>query len=262
VINALAGLGWIFSSGHGVANWLNPAVRGALGRLLRRGTTVVQHPDDARLIASIGVPDSRIRCIAGSGVDLQQFVPSPEPEGIPVVVLAARLLWDKGVGEFAAAARLLKQQGVSARYVLAGTPDTHNPSTITQEQIDQWVQEGVVEHLGWVRDMPDLLARSHIVCLPSYYAEGIPKCLIEGAAAGRPIVTTDMPGCREVVSHGDNGYLVTPKDAAALARALATLIADRDLRRQMGARGRLRAEAEFGLDEVISRTLALYTEDQ
>lgn len=262
VINALAGMGWTFSSGHGAASRLNLLVRSALGRILRRGTILVQNPDDAKLIANIGVPAARIRCIAGSGVDLLQFVPRPEPEGTPVVVLAARLLWHKGVGEFVAAGRLLKQQGIRARFVLAGRPDSHNPSTVTQKQIDEWVQDGVVEHLGWVSDMPGLLARSHIVCLPSYYAEGIPKCLIEGAAAGRPIVTSDMPGCREVVSHDDNGYLVAPKNAAALAGALERLIADSELRKRMGTRGRQRAEAKFGLDMVIRQTLGLYAEDQ
>lgn len=260
VVNALAGMGWLFTSGARLARWLKPMVRWALGRLLRSGIVLVQNPDDAQLLVQLGVPESRIRRIAGSGVDLRHFLPQPEPDGAPVVVLSARLLWDKGVGEFVTAARLLKQQGIAARFVLAGEPDQANPSSVSPDQIAKWVEEGIVEHLGLVKDMPKLLAESHIVCLPSLYGEGIPKSLIEAAAAGRSIVTSDTPGCREIVHHGDNGLLVPPRDAEALAEALAQLIRDPALRQQMGARGRVRAKQEFGLDTVIQQTLALYAE--
>jgi glycosyltransferase involved in cell wall biosynthesis len=260
VINAVAGMGWLFSSGTGLARWLKPLVRHALGWVLRSGTVLVQNPDDAQLLVRMGISEGRIRRIAGAGVDLQRFTPQPEPGGVPVVLLCARLLWDKGVGEFVAAARLLKERGVEARFVLAGEPDQANPSAIPPEQLSSWVQEGIVEYLGWVEDMPQLLAGSSVVCLPSYYGEGLPKALIEAAAAGRAIVTTDMPGCRDAVRSGDNGVLVPPRDAAALAEQLARLLADPPLRRQMGARGRLRAEQEFGADSVIRQTLALYTE--
>jgi len=260
VINALGGMGWLFTSGTGLASWLKPFVRRALSFALRSGIALVQNPDDARLLIQLGVPRSRIRRIAGSGVDLQQFRPHPEPAGPPRVVLPARLLWDKGIGEFIAAARLLRRRGVAARFVLAGAPDPVNPSSVAAAQIIEWVAEGVIEHLGWVTDMPKLLAESHIVCLPSYYGEGIPKSLIEAAAAGRPIVTSDMPGCREVVHHGENGLQVPARDVDGLAQALERLIADPALRRRMGACGRVRAEQEFGLDAVIRQTLALYQE--
>ena len=259
VINALAGMGWLFTSGAGLARWFKPAVRWALGRLLRSGVALVQNPDDVRLLVQLGVPESKIRRIAGSGVDLQRFHPQPEPDGVPVVVLPARLLWDKGVREFVSAARQIKQQGIAARFVLAGEPDQLNPAAISPDQIADWINECVVEHLGWVDDMPKLLAKCHIVCLPSY-REGLPKSLIEAAAASRPIVTTDVPGCCEVVRDGDNGLLVPPRDADALAEALARLITDPELRQQMGARGRARAEQEFGLETVIQKTLALYAE--
>ncbi len=260
VINALAGMGWLFATGAGLAHRIRPVVRWALGRLLRSGIALVQNPDDARFLIQLGVPAGRIRRIAGSGVDLQHFSPRPEPDGTPVVVLPARLLWDKGVGEFVAAARSLKRRRIAARFVLAGEPDEANPSFVSPGEIAKWVEEGAVEHLGWVQDMPKLLAESHIVCLPSFYAEGIPKSLIEAAAAGRAIVTSDMPGCREVVHHGDNGLLVAPRNPEALAEALEKLIKDPTLRRRMGARGRARAEAEFGLPGVIAQTLALYDE--
>lgn len=259
IINAVAGMGWLFTSGAGLARWLMPAVHWALRRVLSTGVAVVQNPNDAHLLTQLGVPESQIRRVPGSGVDLQQFRPQATPEGTPVVILPARLLWDKGVGEFVAAARLLRQKGVAARFLLAGEPDPVNPASIPSDDISQWVREGVVEHLGWVPDMTRLLATCHLVCLPSY-REGLPKSLIEAAAAGRPIVTTDVPGCREVVTDGDNGFLVPPRNADALAEALARLIANPGLRQEMGARGRIRAEQEFGLDAVIQQTLALYRE--
>jgi glycosyltransferase involved in cell wall biosynthesis len=262
VINALAGMGWLFSSGHGLARALKPLVRCALGLALRSGTVLVQNPDDASLLAGMGVPARLIRRIAGSGVDLAIFSPQPEPRGTPMVLLCARLLWNKGVGEFIDAARLLRERKIAARFVLAGEPDLANPSVVPRERIDEWVAEGVVESAGWVQDMPRLFAQSSVVCLPSYYGEGIPKALIEAAASGRAIVTTDTPGCREAVHGGDNGLLVPPRDAAALADALARLLEDPLLRRQMGARGRKRAEQEFGADYVNGQTLALYAEAQ
>ncbi|HEY3044908.1 MAG TPA: glycosyltransferase family 4 protein [Vicinamibacterales bacterium] len=261
-VNALAGMGWLFTSGTGGARWLKPAVRWALARALATGVALVQNPDDALFVKQLGVPGSRIRRVAGSGVDLKQFRPQPFPGGddsAPVVVLPARLLWDKGVGEFVDAARLLRQRGVVARFVLAGEPDPLNPASIPPDRVSQWIQEGIVECVGWVSDMPALMAACHVVCLPSY-REGLPKSLIEAAAAGKPIVTTDVPGCREAVRDGDNGLLVPPRNAQALADALARLIENPELRRQMGARGRIRAEQEFGMDKVIGQMLALYEE--
>jgi glycosyltransferase involved in cell wall biosynthesis len=260
VVNALAGMGWLFSSGHGLARALKPLVRCALRLALRSGTVLVQNPDDAACLAGMGVPAERIRRIAGSGVDLRRFSPQPEPGGTPMVLLSARLLWNKGVGEFVDAARLLRQRHIAARFVLAGEPDLANPSAVPRERINAWVSEGVVEYPGWVEDMPRLIAASAVVCLPSYYGEGIPKALTEAAACGRAIVTTDTPGCREAVHAGDNGLLVPPRDVPALADALARLLSDPALRREMGARGRARAEREFGADDVISQTLALYGE--
>ena len=259
VINAIAGMGWLFTSTAGTGRWLQPAVQRALRWAASSGFALVQNSDDERLLGTIGVPLSRIHRIAGSGVDLQRFRTSPAPAGMPMIVLPARMLWDKGVGEFVEAARLLQRRGVRARFVLAGEPDDANPASVPRERLSDWVRDGAVEHLGHVSDMPTLLAHCHIVCLPSY-REGLPKSLIEAAAAGRPIVTTDVPGCRAVVTHGDNGLLVPARHPVALANALERLIADPDLREQMGARGRVRAEQEFGLGSVVSQTIALYRE--
>ena len=259
VINALAGMGWLFTSGRGLARWLKPAVRRALRHAVSSGITLVQNTDDAQLVAELGVPGPRIRLVAGSGVDLERFQPRPVPDGLPVIVMHSRLLWHKGVGEYVAAARLLRQRGVAARFLLAGEPDPANPASIPAAQIKEWALEASVEFLGQVEDVPGLLAGSHIVCLPSH-REGLPKSLIEAAAAGRAIVTTDVPGCRAVVRDGDNGLLVRVRNPDALADGLERLIADPDLRQAMGARGRARAEREFSLDLVIGQTLALYRE--
>lgn len=259
IVNAVAGMGWLFTSRTGWARWLSGPVRNILARALRAGISLVQNPDDVRLLVEMGVPQTHIRRIAGSGLDVRAFQDGSPPEGSPLVVLPARLLWDKGVGEFVAAARLLRQRGSTARFLLAGEPDPLNPASIPSTQVAEWVREGVVEHAGWVADMPSLLARCHVVCLPSY-REGLPKALLEAAAAGRPIVTTDVPGCREVVTHGENGLLVPPRDVPALADALQRMIEDADLRTRLGASGRARAEQQFALDTIVRQTLAIYRE--
>ena len=260
IVNAIAGMGWLFASANSRANWSKSFAHWAFARILPLGVGLVQNPDDGKTLERLGLSPAKIRLIQGSGVDLQEFRPHPEPAGRPTVVLSSRLIWEKGVGEFVAAARLLRARGVVARFVLAGAPDTSKRSSIPESQLIQWAAEGIVELLGWVSDMPRVLAECHLVCLPSYYGEGIPKSLIEAAAAGRPIVTTDMPGCREIVHHGDNGLLVPPRNAEALAEAIWLLLADPGLRRRMGARGRSRAEQEFGLDSIIKQTLSIYAE--
>lgn len=259
-VNALAGMGWLFTSKSGIARAIKPFVRNALRFALRGGIALVQNPDDEELLVQIGVPRSQVRRIAGSGIDLDLYPVQPEAPGPVVVVLPSRLLWDKGVGEFVSAARELKARGSTARFVLAGQPDAQNPASVPAEQIRDWVSEGVVDHLGWVSDMPALLAASHIVCLPSY-REGLPRSLLEAAAAGRALVTTDVPGCRELVTDGDNGLLVPSRDAHALAAAIERLATDPALRAACGARSRARAEKEFARDVVIPQTLALYQTD-
>ena len=259
VINAVTGMGWLFTSAGDRVRLVKRAVRVALGRLLSKGIALVQNPDDAELLARLGVPRGNIRRIAGSGVDLTRFYQTPEPAGTPVIVLPARLLWDKGVGEFVEAARILKSRGVEARFVLVGDPDPANPTSISKKQIEDWVREEVVEYTAWTNDMPSVLANAHIVCLPSY-REGLPKALIEGAASGRPIVATDVPGCRDVVRNGVHGFCIPPRDSNALAVALARLVSDPALRARMGAAARKRAEQEFGLEAVIVQTLEVYGE--
>lgn len=259
VVNALAGMGWLFTSAGGRARVIKHWVRVALGRLLTRGIAIVQNPDDAKFLSRLGVPRDQIRRISGAGVDLVRFQPGPEPIGVPLVVLPARLLWDKGVGEFVQAALILRSLAVRARFVLVGDPDPANPASVPAAQVADWVQSGAVEHWGWSNDMPGVFTRAHVVCLPSY-REGLPKALIEAAACARPIVTTDVPGCREVVRNGENGLLVGERDPLALAQALRYLIENRGAREEMGKRGREIALAEFSSEKIITETLAVYRE--
>lgn len=257
VINALTGMGYIFSSRNLLARLLMPAVRTVFRFLLRRGRVIVQNQDDAELVRSLGV--NNLAVIRGSGVDKEQFAPTAEPPLPPVIMLASRLLWDKGVGEFVEAARVLKAEGGNARFVLVGAPDAENRSSVDHVTLNQWAERGAVEWWGRRDDMPRVLAQAHIACLPSY-REGVPKSLIEAAAAGLPIVTTDTPGCREIVIDGGNGLLVPARDSKALANALWFLINDAALRKRMGQRGREIVEAEFTSDRVVEETLVVYRE--
>lgn len=255
IVNALAGLGWLFTSVKLMARFIKPLVRLTFRFLLRQTSVIVQNPDDTALMAGVGV--GNVHLIRGSGVNVAVFRPEPEPTGPPLVVLPARMLWDKGVGEFVEAARQLKARGVVARFALVGEPDPENPATVSKTQLTAWHDEAAVEWWGQRADMAQVYAQAHVVCLPSY-REGLPKALLEAAACGLPIVTTDVPGCREIVRNGNNGLLVPVRDAPALAEALARLVADPDMRRRMGERGRVLAVGEFSQEQVIAETLAVY----
>jgi glycosyltransferase involved in cell wall biosynthesis len=256
-VGTLAGLGYLFTSGSFKARVLRRPVIAAYRRLLagpgRR--IIVQNPEDRlKLRREAGLDSVLIR---GAGVDLDRFVPAPPRKGPVIIVLASRMLWDKGVREFVDAARLLRARGVAARCVLVGTPDAGNPSAVAEAQLNDWQERGDVEWWGHRDDMPRVLAQAHVVCLPSY-REGLPTILIEAAAAGLPLVATDVPGCREVVHPGVNGLLVPARDAASLAAAMATLAADETLRLRYGRQSRRLAEAEFGIGRVSLATLDLY----
>lgn len=256
VVNAVAGTGWLFNATSGLRRLLRPLLRRVLGAVLANTQVIVQNPDDAQVMAGIDL--RHVHLVRGAGVDTTVFAPRPEPAGVPVLLLASRLLWTKGVGDFAAAARLLRERGVAARCVLVGTPDPDNPDFVPEAEIRRWEAEGLLEWWGHRDDMPGVLASAHVVCLPSYYGEGVPKALIEAAACGRPIVTTDMPGCREIVRDGENGLLVPARDPARLAEALSALAGDPARRARLGARGRERVLAEFAEARVVADTLAIY----
>jgi glycosyltransferase involved in cell wall biosynthesis len=261
VINALSGLGYSFTARSRwlLARSLRLAYRGLFRS--RRVFVIFQNPDDQHAFTTAGIVDARrSKLIRGSGVDLSAYDPRPEDlSTTPWVVLPARMLRDKGVLEFVAAARLLRERNCPARAVLAGPLDPSNPAALSAQQMQELQSDGAVEWLGEVTDMAALYERASIVCLPSY-REGLPKSLIEACAAGRAIVTTDVPGCREVVQHGINGLLVPARNPNALADALQRLLDSPGLRASYGAAGRVRAEQEFALGTVIQQTLRLYSE--
>ena len=262
VVNALAGLGFLFISKHFQARVIRLLVESAF-RLLFNDPNVrviFQNPDDMALLTSHGVLVTKQGVlIRGSGVCTLQFNVTPEVYGLPLVVLASRMLWDKGIAEFVEAVRQLRGQGVAARFALVGEGDPDNPASISNKQLSQWQNEGIIEWWGQRDDMPRVFAQSHIVCLPSY-REGLPKVLVEAAACGRPIIATDVPGCREIVHDGENGLLVPAKDFYALANALRQLIDNPSLRIVMGKRGREIVESKFSIEHVVTQTLTLYKE--
>jgi glycosyltransferase involved in cell wall biosynthesis len=261
VVNAVTGLGYLFTEGNPAAAVLRSVFVAVARPALATANayTSFENADDLALFERLRlVRKGRGVLIRGTGVDTGAFRPAPEPPGTPVVTLASRMLWEKGIGTFVEAARILRARSVDARCVLVGVPDPQNPRSVGREQLQAWHDDGVVEWWGFRPDMQRVYADSHVVVLPTMYREGVPRVLIEAAACGRPAVTTDRPGCRDVVRDGENGFLVAPGDAPALAAALARLLESGALRRRMGARGREIAEREFAQEHVISSTLEVY----
>ena len=267
VVNAVAGMGYVFTNDSFKARSLRPVVK-ALFRATfgsARSLLILQNPDDATAFAAshLARPD-RIRVIRSSGVDTMRFQPVNPPrsrDGRLRVLLAARLLWEKGLQEFVDAARLLRDQGRDVEFLLAGMPDPGNPRSVDAAQVQQWVDAGLLQWLGHVDDMPALLNTVDVMALPSYYREGVPKSLIEAAACGLAIVTTDLPGCREVVTqHGVDGLRVGARDARGLADQIIALDDDRELLWQLGCSARQRALADFDERMVIQQTVDVYKE--
>ena len=263
VINAMPGLGYVFVSQQLTARLIRPAIATAFRLLVNAQNTkvIVENRDDMNRWIAWGVMQrDQIVVSPGCGVDVESFRPSPEPPAPPLVILPARLLFYKGVGEFVEAARMLKARGVQARFALVGEGDAGSPACVPSDLLRQWQKEGVVELFGWHDDMAQVLAKCHVVCLPSHGGEGVPRSLLEAAASGKPIVTTDVSGCRDAVRDGANGFLVPPRQAAPLADAIERLVRDAELRRVMGERGRARALNEFSVDIVAAQTLHVYEE--
>lgn len=263
-VNAVAGMGYVFTSGSLKARLLRPVVRGLLKLALggHNARLILQNPDDVALFERAGLVDAtQVRLIRGSGVDCSRFRPdaSRAASGRLRVLLPARLLWDKGLAEFVEAARMLRSQGRGIDMLLAGEPDPGNPAAVPEHEIRAWVGEGLVQWLGHVDDMPALLRSVDIVALPSY-REGLPKGLIEAAASGCALVTTDVPGCREVVADGVDGLLVPVRDGVALAGAIARLHDDPALRARLAEAAVRKALACFDERIVVRDTMAVYGE--
>ncbi len=261
-INAVSGLGYVFTRAT-AARRLRPLVQAGYRAALRRRNTftVFENHDDRDAFLKRGlVTNAGSTVVPGLGVDLSRFRVTRPPPGTPVLLLAGRLLWDKGLAEFVEAARIIRDSGVKARFCVAGIPDPGNPRTVTAAQMQQWVASGLIEWWGHRDDMPAVYREASVVVAPTRYREGVPRVLLEGAASARPLVASDMPGCREIVRPGRNGMLVLPGDAPALADALRSLLKDPAERQRLGAAGRKLVEAEFCQDAVIERFLGLHSQ--
>lgn len=263
-VNAVAGMGYVFTSDDLKARLLRPVVRTLLRLALdgHNSRLILQNPDDVVLFERALLVDSaRVRLIAGSGVNCEHFTPTSahEQEKSFRVVLPARLLWDKGLAEYVEAARHLREKGRDIEFLLAGDLDPGNPAGIPESTVRRWVDEGLIQWLGHVDDMSKLFHSVDAVVLPSY-REGLPKSLIEAGACGLPLVTTDVPGCREVVTNGVDGLLVPMKNVQALAEAIANLQDNPTLRVKLGTAARKKVLAEFDERIVIERTIAVYQE--
>jgi glycosyltransferase involved in cell wall biosynthesis len=261
-VNALGGLGYVFSSTTAKAKTLRLLVRSLL-KLALSGPNmrlILQNGHDQQTLSSMRVVDPDcVRLIRGAGVDPDLFQGASADAQPPLIILPARLLKEKGVGEFVAAAKSLKEKGINARFVLVGRADAANPASFSPADIKRWVASGLVEAWGWREDMPLILRQSQIVCLPSYH-EGFPKALLEAAASGCAIVATDIPGCRELIMDEETGLLVPPKNWEVLAQTLERLINDPALRKRLGTAARDSIISDFSLDKIVSETLAIYDE--
>lgn len=262
VINNFTGLGYLFSEAKSAA-FLRFLVLPVLRAVLpdQRNHTVLLNENDLQQLKKYHLIDpSQTIIIPGDGVDLARFSPPDENElrsEPPIVIMAARLLWDKGVAEYVEAARLVKDSDKSIRFLLAGEPDPGNPSCIPDHVLEEWRLEGMVELLGHREDMPDILRNATAAVLPSYH-EGLPMFLLEAAASGLPLIASDIPGNRLVVKDMLNGILIPLKNSQALAQAISQILNEKSNRIKMGQESRLLVEKKFSLEVVLEEFRNLY----
>ena len=262
LVSAVSGLGTLFTTQNLKTKILRfllyPIYRVAFNHFNQ--IVILQNNEDANVLVKWGVLNyKKIIFLKGSGVNLEKFTNIQDPHGIPVVCFAARLLIEKGVYEFLLAAKLLDQRGLKARFILAGDLDTKNPTGLNIDDLNKIKDEGLVEFIGFQNDIQKLYASSHIICLPSY-REGFPKSLMEAAAAGRAVVTTDVPGCRDAIIPNKTGLLVPVKDSKALANAIEDLIVNAEKRKKMGREGRKLATKEFAIENIVNSHLKIFND--
>jgi glycosyltransferase involved in cell wall biosynthesis len=258
-VNALTGLGYTFTSANARAMLLRPILSALLRLLLNRPKqlVLVQNPDDRDSMLSLGVAPGRIATIPGSGVNVDMLQPHPEPPGAPTIAFVGRLLADNGIRTLIEAHRLLRERGTKVELLIAGTPDPANPASVSAQEVAGWSREAGITWLGHVDDMLALWARAHIVVLPSR-REGLPKSLLEAAACGRPMIATDVPGCREIVIPGETGLLVPYEDPPSLARAIETLETSPALRSSYGRAARRLTVARFSAEAIGRQAVDLH----
>ena len=260
IINAFTGLGYVFSSNQFHAKLIRFFIKPIFKLLFKRSNywTIFQNPDDMNLFERLGIINlNRSALIRGSGVEIDKFIQSDDLNKIPVVMLASRMLWDKGVGEFVEVAKRANKNKINAEFVLVGGVDNDNPMSIPLSTLKEWVSNGDVKWEGHSDNMPDMLASASIVCLPSY-REGLPKVLLEAAAIGRPLIASNGPGCREIVRDKYNGLLVRTRDIDSLYDAVLMLVNDHEMRKIMGRNSRKLVETELSTTVINAQTTKLY----
>ena len=264
VVSALGGVGYIYSSNRMHARLL----RYPAGLLLKvalfgkRRRLILQNIDDFDLFSQARVIlTPNMHLVKGAGVEVDSFRFSKLPVDVTRIILPARMLWDKGVGEFVNVARRIRMKRPEVRFVLVGDVDAQNPASIPKGQIDKWVEEGCVIHLDRVshKQMPAIYKSASIVCLPSY-REGLPKVLLEAASVGRPLVAFDVPGCREIVRSGSTGELVPFGREDLLEQALMSLIDDKERCEQFGINGHHLVRSEFASEVINEQTSQIWQE--
>lgn len=262
VVSAVAGLGIIFKKN--LFGWI---IRKFLFFLFKisfnhsNQLIIFQNNNDPKLLSKWGVlNDKKTRIIKGSGVDLSQFTNLNEIQGTPVVTFASRLLIDKGVEDFIKAAEIIKRSGLYVKFVIAGSIDPLNKYSLKEKDLILIKDKQLVDIIGFQKDIPKLFSKSHIICLPSYYGEGLPKVLMEAAAAQRAIITTNHPGCRDAIVDKKTGILVPIKNPKKLADAIQLLVNNPKLRKSMGIAARELAEKEFSVEKIIQKHYQIYRE--
>ena len=261
VVYSISGLGIAFSNNSILGPLKSCIFKFIYGISLnhKKSKIIVQTLNDQKILNKIIKNESKFILLKGSGVDLKKFIYKPLPTSKTTILFAGRMLKDKGVFEFIQSAKNVISQGYNAKFVLAGNEDRYNPVSVKNFDLEKWHNEGLVEWLGYKEDMAQVISKSHIVVFPSFYGEGIPKILIEAAACGRCIITTDWPGCRDAIEEGVTGILVPIKNVDHLTDAIIYLLNNPNLIKKLGALGRQRAESLFSIDKIIDNHLQLYS---
>lgn len=261
----MSGLGYVFSDEASKRPTLRRIVSRIYATGVRKAETIfVFNGDDRRLMMKHGIigPEHHVVQVPGSGVDIGYFAEAPLPDGPPAFVMISRLMRDKGVADYVEAARLVKAEIPGARFTLVGRYEPENPTGYSKEDVERWVREGLVDHVPETRDVRPFLADAHAFVLPSYYREGLPRTILEALAVGRPVVTTDMPGCREPIDPGVNGWLVRPKAAPELAAAMIRTVSDREKLGRLAAAARQTAVQKYSVDIVNAKLISEMQLDQ
>lgn len=261
VVAAISGLGFVFSNDKVFTKLVRYLVKKFywLGLRHKNLYIIVQNSHDKNILQKLtGLGGEKFFLLPGSGVDLREYLNQPEPQGNPTVVMISRMLVSKGVLEFVKASTLLSGHSSNPSFVLVGAPDLQNPESVTEEQLHDWNKSGCIRWLGHQTEIAKILSASHIVVLPSFYGEGLPKVLIEAAACGRAVITTNMPGCRDAIEPNVTGLLVPPKDAGELKKAIQSLLENTEKRKSMGLAARSRAEELFQIKKITSAHIKIY----